>query len=529
MCGITAVRSEAPDHCDLVVHRKVGAHKHTRTVHILSKVAPDTNVCVYNSDIDTLERAIKERVYYVKSFDGSWGPPPLPGRNVVAMRLADFRRSFLRHMPSTTPVSRRSFVEMYQGRRRVVYEKALESLLQLGVTKRDSHIKPFVKAEKGKLGSRPRVIQPRSPRYNVEVGKFIKPLEEHIYKAIERVCGTPTVMKGYNAREVGNIIATKWGMFTDPVGLGLDAVSFDQHYSRDALKWEHSCYIPCFRSPDDRAELSKLLSWQLRNKGWGHCSDGKLKYSVDGRRMSGDMNTASGNCLFMCAAVVSYCWKLKIKFQLVNNGDDCVVIVERRDMARFKAGVSNWFLDLGFTLQVEDPVFELERLEFCQAHPVFDGQSYVMVRNLRAFTKDSCCLIPLNSDYTRKSWFGAVGDAGMSLTGGLPIWQEFYALYQRTAGAMSSVRRRRGAQHILDQAAFETGMMFAAKGMQRRYGDVSAQARYSFWLAFGITPDHQVAVERLYASTPVIAVDEANDYCPLPLSGFTTAYGFGTP
>jgi hypothetical protein len=246
--------------------------------------------------------------------------------------------------------------------------------------------------------------------------------------------------------------------------------------------------------------------------------------------MSGDMNTALGNCLLMCAMIHAYSTRKRVKCQLANNGDDCVVFMERRDLLRFQDGLKEWFLGMGFQMTVEEPAFEFEHIEFCQARPIFDGIGYTMVRNLRAFTKDACALIPIESDYVLKSWLGAVGDAGMSLTGGIPIWQEYYSLYQRSAGALSSVRKRRGASRVLDQSAFETGMAMSAIGMERVYGDVTPEARYSFWLAFGILPDHQVALEDQYRGMSNITATARNklptSLMPPTMNGFMTARRF---
>ena len=70
---------------------------------------------------------------------------------------------------------------------------------------------------------------------------------------------------------------------------------FDMHVSPAALAWEHSIYTSIF--PRDKF-LKKLLRWQMNNRGAGYCGDGSLKYSVTGKRFSGDMNTGLGNCLF---------------------------------------------------------------------------------------------------------------------------------------------------------------------------------------------------------------------------------------
>lgn len=521
--GVFYPRSCAPDHPNLEVEFTPGRLQKARKVHVFSNLAPENNICVYNSDIVTLEAAIKERVFFVKR-NGEFVRPPLPGPGVIEARLARFRSAIRKHLPSTTPISRHAFAGLFVGRKKVVYELAVDSLHKVGVSIRDSYIKAFVKAEKGKPNSAPRVIQPRDPRYNVEVGRFVKPVEERIYKAVDRVFGDRTIMKGLNARQVGDAIARKWKGFSDPVAVGLDAHRFDQHVSRQLLEWEHEIISMCFRNPDERAELCGLLRWQLLNRGFGYCRDGRLRYEVEGCRMSGDCNTALGNCLDMCAMVYAYSEYVGVRCSLVNNGDDCVVIMEKHDVERFVQPLDTWFFEMGFTMMVEDPVYELEHIEFCQARPVFDGFGYTMVRNLHAFNKDACSLVPLVSDFTLKSWLASVGDGGMSLTGGIPIWQEYYSFYQRMAKTLSSKRRRRGVSRFTDQSAFETGMMMMARGMSRTYGDVSPQARYSFWLAFGVAPDHQVALEAQYRRLNKVVLNPHPAVRPIPMSGFVTAY-----
>jgi hypothetical protein len=482
-------------------------------------MSPDQRYCVYNSDIDSLERAIKERVFYVKSGNG-FAPPPRPAPKIFEERLREFSRLFDRSMTSTTPITRQDFVEMYQGRKRVIYQKASDSLVVSPVTRRDSFLKAFVKAEKGKPGSAPRVIQPRDPRYNVEVGRYLKPIEGRVYRGIAKVWGERVVMKGMNAGQVGNAIAHKWKSFYKPVAVGIDASRFDQHISADALEWEHKRYIRCFTLDRDRRELSRLLGWQIYNTGRGYCHNGRLKYKIKGCRCSGDMNTATGNCLIMCALVWAYVEEKRIRCSFVNNGDDCVVIMESIHLGRFMDGFMDWFLLMGFTMTVEKPVYELEQIQFCQAQPIFDGNSYTMIRIPAAFHKDSISLVNLTSERVLKAWLGAVGDGGMSLTGGIPIWQEFYEVFQRSAGALSSKRKRRGATRVLDQSAMETGMMMAARGMTRAYGDVSPESRFSFWLAFGITPDYQRAVESLYRSVPLVDFTFIQGLTHLPLGAF---------
>jgi hypothetical protein len=396
---------------------------------------------------------------------------------------------------------------LYQGRKRTIYAEAARSLATKSVCRKDASLKTFVKAEKINFTSKgdpaPRVIQPRDPRYNVEVGRYLKPLEPKIYKAVEKIFGDVTIFKGLNAQDSARKMYHKWRRYSKPVAIGLDASRFDQHVSKQALEWEHSCYTGCF---SDSSELSKLLQWQIQNRGVGYVSDGKVKYSVEGCRMSGDMNTALGNCVIMCGLVRAYCHSVGLdKFSLANNGDDCVVIIETSDLQRFSTGLDEWFLEMGFNMKVEKPVYEFEQIEFCQTHPVrvedlfvpslgHGVPQFVMCRSAPvALAKDCMSIKHLDSRSVYEKQLTAVGECGMALTGGIPIFQSFY---------QGMLRAGRG-QHFknVDQVYMaNSGKEMLRAGMKRQAGPISAETRFSFWLAFGITPDQQVELEQYYDS-----------------------------
>jgi hypothetical protein len=108
------------------------------------------------------------------------------------------------------------------------YDPATNSLLVSGygdVADDFGVKKAFVKAEKinftAKPDPAPRVIQPRDPRYNVEVGVYLRPLEHSIYRAIAEVYGGPTVMKGYSAEGVAQQMRGMWKSSAVPSRLGL--------------------------------------------------------------------------------------------------------------------------------------------------------------------------------------------------------------------------------------------------------------------------------------------------------------------
>jgi len=323
--------------------------------------------------------------------------------------------------------------------------------------------------------------------YNVALGTYLKHVEHKVYRGIQRVfkSDTPVVFKGLNTFEMGAALHRKWSRFKNPVAVSLDATKFDMHVSVAMLRWEHSIYSHMFRGD---AELEKLLSWQLVNLGKGYAWNGSLSYKVHGRRFSGDMNTALGNCLIMCGMIHSWIGG-KFDYELANNGDDAVVIMEKRYLQSFNENLCDWFLTLGFRMVVEDPVTVLEEIEFCQMHPIYDGEQWRMVRNFNsAREKDSMCLLKINGEVEWRKWLGAIGECGLALTNGIPVVQSFYSAYMRS-GLKSNMN---------NALIMQTGFLMMSRGLTPCTKPVTNEARLSFFLAFGVTPDEQVALEQYY-------------------------------
>jgi hypothetical protein len=479
----------------------------SREAYIVQGIGPpERTLKINNADIDTLSSALLERMYYCK-VDGEFVSPPVPEQKRVFKRLRSFRAKLLHYFDgSPSRISPEQFAEMYTGRKRTIYENAVELLTRNGVCRKDSRSDAFVKCEKVNPTKAPRCIQPRNPVYNVAVGTYLKHIEHKLYASIQRTFSSDTyiVLKGLNVVEIADVLHQKWCEFDSPVGIGLDATKFDMHVSLPMLRWEHSIYESLYVG--DR-ELSKLLRWQRHNRGTGRCDDGKLTYKVDGRRFSGDMNTALGNCEIMCGLVYSYAKSRGVHIQLANNGDDCMVIMERQDMVKFSFGLDAWFLEMGFRMTVEPPRYVFEELEFCQMHPVYAGGLWKMVRNFdTAREKDSFSLLNLSNPSAYLKWLGAVGECGLALAGGVPIVQSFYQ-------AMARVGLDSG---MLRSVAMQSGFVMLTKRLEAKYIAVDDDARFSFYKAFGLTPDEQVALEEYYDGVDLsqneLSTDESIEY-----------------
>jgi len=453
--------------------------KGKRTWYLFNSLCTTYRYLVHNSSLKNVKRGLVERVFFVEDkVKGVLRRPPRPKPGVFAAKLKNVGLRISRLVGYCPRMTRDEFVASYHGLRRTRYEKAASTLDVLPLTQRDAHLSTFVKAEKInktlKPDPPPRVIQPRGMRYNVEVGRYLKKLEPLLMKAIDRLWGEPTAIKGYTVEKVASILVKKSQRFKQPCFVGLDASRFDQHCSAEALRWEHSVYNDIFHDP----LLAEYLEWQVLNKGTAYVSDGKIKYTVEGCRMSGDMNTSMGNYLIMSSLCYKFFAEVGLDASLMNCGDDCVVVCEKRDY--HKLGTLNeWFLMMGYTMKVEPPVFELEHVEFCQMHPIQTSRGWVMVRRPDTVMTKDCCVV--RGDMTEGKlygWLCSQRDGGLSLAGDVPVLAQFY---QSFPSGFSDVESDYSAPH-----------KFRAV---QQCGTITPESRYSFWLAFGLTPDDQTAIE----------------------------------
>lgn len=511
LSGQDCAKTEAPITPDLLHSEpKLGITKIRKFVRF-AHAAHEVVIKPFNDTYTNLHRAVVERVFFVKE-NGVFKRPPKPLN--FAERMCRVRKLLGKYLPSTTPWSYSEFLDSCKGCKKVRYQNAYDSLVGDGpVVRKDSEVEVFLKYEKTDFTSKkdpvPRVISPRSFRFNLCIGKFIKKLEPKIFKSIGKMFGSPTVIKGYNAYKSASILFAKWDKYKKPVAVGLDASRFDQHVSMDALKWEHGVYLDCIAKKKHRKKLARLLDWQLKNRCVGYAPDGTLRYTIKGTRMSGDMNTSLGNCVLMCSMIKQYGLEKNIDLELANNGDDCVVFMEQCDLKRFEDGLYDWFYTLGFNMKVEDPVYEFDQVEFCQTHPVFDGSRWLMVRSPKAIlAKDTTMMAPYQSVKQLKSWLGSVGTGGLRCTGALPVAQEWYKACVSVGGS------------VICDRFFTWGQKQLMLKMDRSYGSVSPEARASYFLAFGITPDEQIEIERYYrqlrlvVNKPVELEEEHFEFSP---------------
>jgi hypothetical protein len=450
-----------------------------RDAHSVLGITGTQPVFSHANTVGNMTWALKERVLG-SMIDGEWTPTIRPERFATAEMLR-WRGAIERKLGTTwVPDSRDDFItHATSGKRKVIYQAAAVDLSLKPLEARDAEITAFLKAEKWRELKAPRVISPRCPRYLLETGRYLHPIEKHVYRAIEEAAGYPVVMKGYTQERRAEVLSQHGNAFQDPVYVGLDASKFDQHVSVDALKFEHHVYNFAYNQDP---ELRKMLRWQLKNKCYFNGVDGRVRWTTLGGRMSGDMNTALGNCILSAIMLLAYSEAAGVRMRCVVDGDDCVAVMERRDVEAFISGLKDWYLRRGFRMKVERPC-SFKRVEFCQCTPVLVSGVLTMVRNPRKALAQDMAWIQ-KGGVRHQDVVAATGVGGVAAFSGVPVLEELYRFMARHG---SSTEAARGRVHLDG---------WAARTHSERQGlKVDDAARVSFWEAFGIDPGVQMAIE----------------------------------
>lgn len=407
--------------------------------------------------------------------NGSW---PLEVRRVFTELRVLVKKCNLEPWPLERVVA------SYKGALRRRYEQARLSLEDEGLGRRDFFLSGFLKAEKfnplAKV-SKPRLINPRSPRYNLVLASFLKPLEHALWQKWKvgwncrptRVSG-----KGLNPHERAVLVERKMASVGDCVVFEVDGKAFEAHVTRDQLLLEQSVYRAAY--PCDPT-LGRLLQVQLGLRGR---TSGGVKYGRQGGRASGDFNTGLGNTILMGCFVIAAMRTLgtRHRWTVLADGDNCLLFLERA----LASSVHARFADLirgvcAHEMTVEKPVTLLEQVTFGQSRPVRTARGLVMVRDPWKVLSGAFCGY---RHYTDRSFsprlIRAVAQAEASLSRGVPVLGPYFACAEALTRRYRPLREPDAflPYHLLGVA--DPGPV-----------PVTSEARRSFELAFGIGAEEQ--------------------------------------
>lgn len=369
------------------------------------------------------------------------------------------------------PIKIQEVLAGYSGSKKRMYYRAMKDYFDVGLCGSDRHVKMFIKPDKipaGKIKD-PRAIQYRSPKFNLVFSSFIKPIEHALYSGlVGGASNTRFIAKCLNPVERAELLLRKAAAFDRPRFWLLDHERFDSCVRVEHLKSTHHAYR---RIVGRHLALHWCCQAQLLNKGF---TKGGIRYRVRGTRMSGDADTALGNSLVN--AVVLFAWVEGRKFDMLLDGDDSIVILEDGDVPPFDV-----FEQLGFTTKIASTL-DIRQAEFCQSRLINTVPPRFVRAPMRVLSHSAGTVDNHGMRYW-KTWVGSVGMCELVCNKGVPVLQEF-------GRQLSEVSWRYQYDEHMQQ---RMGSLPRTRTCQR----VTDRARLDFYVAWGIAPDEQRALEAL--------------------------------
>lgn len=318
-----------------------------------------------------------------------------------------------------TPQSYTDVVSGYSGKKKRIYNRAKWSLLEHGLRPTDHHVKMFIKPDRYASGQiedkAPRAIQYRNPRYNLELARFLRPLEHAVYTADGwGPSALPQIAKGMNNRMRARVLLEKAACFDSPVFYSTDHSKFDSCVTAEMLRTLDQFYLRVYAR---HRGLRNIL--KLRRKTKCFTRHG-IRYTVIGTRMSGDYDTGLGNSIINVIVLCTWCEYAGVKYELLLDGDDGVVIVEKRDMHKLDP---DHFSRLGFETKISW-TDDISHVDFCQSRLVLATEPTMCRNPIRALSNMAVCF----RNYSRNAyfkWYCAVASCEYATNKRMPIFHVF--------------------------------------------------------------------------------------------------------
>lgn len=348
----------------------------------------------------------------------------------------------------------------------------------------------------------PRLIQARTTRYTIELGRRLRPLEHWFWGDGQLL--KPYFAKSMNGLSKGQRIA-RLGNDPETVQLGNDLVYILGDYSRfDSTQNQSLCAIKdaVYKHvyPYD-AELSRMLAWRKINR----CrTKTGIRYTCKARLMSGDYDTALGNCIINYSAIVAWSERAGVPVDFIVDGDDSVICCRAGDVNKLLEVQEDHFAKLGLILK-SSVVRSIHDVDFCQGKLVHTIEGWRLVRNPSRARKHAAVAVETYTGERWVRWLRSVGECEAATNAGVPIMQSFANLLLRSTSGYKTL-------HLKD-------MMFRKAEERVRVLPITDKARATFALSFGISPTMQVHIENELESQVIPACDIAkylDEAVPLP-------------
>lgn len=444
---------------------------------------------------------------------------PLANDEVVTRLLRPIGQLLAGWVGRHPPVAYREIYMPLDAKKRASYERAEQNLIRRGhvLTQHDARVTAFVKLEGIKFGPEKvnpdcRMIQFRSKEYTLKLASIIRRAEHATYKARDVLCPGPHFAKNKNTRMRAADLRELYEMGFDNI-MEMDASRFDAHFGVSLNRMEAE-YI---QATSHGHQLEEMLRWQQDNRGSFTCRTDagttRVNYRVKGGRMSGDANTAYGNCVMMAEMLTAFGRSLGVRFSFYCDGDDSVFFYDGPPIS--DEHVRRFFREFGMTMGVENRPTKFEHIGFCQSRPVYLNGSWTMVRDPFKILSKMTVSHKLREVKGRASYLRTCALGELSMLRGCPVVQPFLLQLIKTTEARMSKRSRNRVHAGALASNWRLRNWLAKDWRVAKALPITHENRKSFEETWGVTIEQQIAFEdqisrwttNLQSTTPGQGVD----------------------
>lgn len=406
-------------------------------------------------------------------------PSPTPAR---LDRLLTLSQMLGKSLGSTIPITYEQVIESYRGFRKKRYERAYNKIQKFGFNF-DPTVSMFVKMEgisysANKVNPDCRAIQFRKPEFGLTFGKYIKPIEHKLYgaKGPKPFPSTQFIAKNLNPVQRAQLMKLKYAAMSGCVIYEFDVSRFDAHVTEMLIDVEQAFY----KAMNSDAEFAQLLKLKKKSKGKIRGDTWAIKYSLRGGRMSGDMDTASSNCVIM-ATVLAYLGEtIEAVTDFIVDGDDSVFFCSNHNIP--DEFFYTFFKECGLTIKIDNKTVHLHEVTFCQSRLVELDDRDVMIRDpIKLMSK--LTINPKFSEVDPYQLLEVICLGELSIISGCPVIDPFVRKMLQLARVQINGRNKmKGSKDWMD---YRQRRDVHGDWWKLKVTPITPQARLSFMAAWG--------------------------------------------
>jgi hypothetical protein len=268
--------------------------------------------------------------------------------------------------------------------------------------------------------------------------------------------------------------------FDKPVFVLMDHSRFDAHVNLQLLRAEHSVYKWCCMYDPF---LVKLLRMQEFNRGE---TAGGIKYTVKGKRMSGEVTTACGNSIINYGCISSWLELSGVHGEIFLDGDDSVVVVESSDLANL-VDCKAHMVKLGMVTEFEI-VGHIADVEFCQSKVGLGRRGPYLCPNPRKWLETTTLMAETRTASTAYAVFRSTVGCLLAQNPASPMLKPFWSWCKANPGVLRVADSWR--YRAVEGYGFDVNSQVIADWVEPTLDE-----RVSYWLNWGVDPPTQVAYE----------------------------------